>query len=113
MCSVLQFNQCCMVPSDRVPTRSRRPYEESLLIWWHSCCRAKPSLPMVLAALLDVTEHLRELHACGYVYYAVKPSNIVWLQAEGAWHLSDFGCASRSGAPHTHASVPYLHLLKL
>jgi hypothetical protein len=62
-------------------------------------CREKPSLPDILKVLVDVCEHLREVHACGYVYYALKPSNIVWLQAQSAWQLADFGCASRSGAP--------------
>jgi hypothetical protein len=70
---------------------------ESLEEW---AARMKPNLPASLHALCQIVGLVKQLHEAGYVYYAVKPSNIAWYREEQCWALIDFGCAARAGALH-------------
>jgi hypothetical protein len=60
--------------------------------------RTRPNLPTALQALLQIAMALHEFHVIGYVYYAMKPSNVMYLLPEKQWVLSDFGCVGRKGA---------------
>jgi serine/threonine protein kinase len=59
--------------------------------------RTRPNLPTALHALLQIATALHELHVMGYVYYAMKPSNVLFVLPEKQWVLSDFGCIGRKG----------------
>ena len=61
--------------------------------------RLHPNLPTALNALCGIAELLRDLHERGYIYYAMKPSNVAWFADEKKWKLVDFACAARKGAP--------------
>jgi hypothetical protein len=60
--------------------------------------RVRPNLPTAISTLGHIAELLAALHAAGYVYNAVKPSNIAWFAEEGMWGLIDFGSVARVGA---------------
>jgi hypothetical protein len=60
--------------------------------------RVKPNLPTALCALCQVAELLRDLHAAGYAYGAVKPTNVAWFANCRSWQLIDFSHMRRIGA---------------
>lgn len=59
--------------------------------------RVRPNLPTAISTLAHIAELLAALHAAGYVYNAVKPTNIAWFEEVGMWGLIDFGSAARVG----------------
>ena len=61
--------------------------------------RLRPNLPTALNALVQIAELLRDLHAAGYAYRNLKPSNVAWMSDEGRWALIDFACTMPTGAP--------------
>lgn len=87
----------CVLPPAIVMKRGE-PLEE-----WAQ--RLRPNLPTALNALCAVAELLKDLHACGYIYYAMKPSNVAWFGDEKKWKLIDFACAARKGANPTPPCV--------
>jgi hypothetical protein len=66
--------------------------------------RLEPSVPVVVQALAAIADRLAALHACGYVYYALKASDVVWLETHQEWQLADFGAALKAGAKCTCAA---------
>lgn len=81
----------CVLPPAIVMKRGE-PLEE-----WAQ--RLQPNLPTALNALCGIAELLKELHGQGYIYYAMKPSNVAWFGDEKKWRLIDFACAARKGVP--------------
>lgn len=51
-----------------------------------------------LQALVGVAEAVASLHSAGYVYQALRPSNVALVLPERAWMLIDFSAVARAGA---------------
>jgi hypothetical protein len=68
---------------------------ENLSVWAR---RVKPTVPIALQALAGIADRIAALHACGYVCYAVKAPDIVWLEEQQEWQLADFGAVMKVGA---------------
>lgn len=87
----------CVLPPAIVMKRGE-PLEE-----WAQ--RLRPNLPTALNALCGIAQLLKDLHERGYIYYAMKPSNVAWFGDEKKWKLIDFACAARKGANPTPPCV--------
>jgi hypothetical protein len=86
-----QSNAGCTFPPCLVMRRG-----EALEQW---AMRVQPNLPTALNALVQIAELVRELHVAGYMYRALKPSNVAWFVEEKQWALIDFKCTVKQGRP--------------
>jgi hypothetical protein len=78
---------------------------ENLSAWAR---RVAPSPMRILPVLAEVAAELAAVHEQGFVYYALKASDIVWLEGRRTWVLADFGAVVPAGAcPHPPAELKH------
>lgn len=78
---------------------------ETLVAWAR---RVRPAPGRLLPVLQEIATAVATVHEAGLVYYALKASDIVWLESLQQWHLADFGATVPAGAP---ALLPAVQML--